>query len=204
MSRLGVLLTLVAAVGVVLIAPAARAQQAGEASTRSHLQPGDQIRVRLWQEPQLSGDYPVDETGHVSLPLLGMRQVTREPADEVKRTLMQEYDRQLRNQPAQITLLHRIRILGAVPNPGLYHVDPTMTLGDAIALAGGIEDDGDEDGIRVRRDGRAHPVRLDRGSEMTAIRSGDEVFVPRRAWVSRNATFILGAVISATALILSR
>ena len=182
----------------------AQAGDGGGSDPTSMLQPGDRIHVQLWQEPQLSGEYPVDESGYVSLPLVGLRQVTRRPADQVKRMLVEEYARQLRNQPAQITLLHRVRVLGAVRDPGLYHVDPTMTLGDVIARAGGIQNDGEEDSIRLYRQGRIYRTRLSRGHGLTSVRSGDEIFVPRKSWVERNARFILGAVISASALILSR
>lgn len=174
------------------------------APAQASLEPGDQIQIRLWQEPQLSGDYPVDESGYVSLPLVGLRKVTDRPASEVKRMLVEEYARQLRNQPAQITILRRIRVLGAVRDPGLYHIDPTMTLGDAIAMAGGVENDGRENSIRIYRDGRVHRARLDRGAGLTTIVSGDEIFVPRKSWMERNATFLLGAIISASAVILTR
>lgn len=168
-----------------------------------YLRPGDIVRIHLWQEPGLSGDYPVDEAGLVSLPLVGVRQATRMPAEELKRELIEEYGRQLRNQPAQITLLQRVRILGAVQNPGLYHVDATMALGDAIALAGGVRADGDENQVLVTRGGRTHRASLERGTAMT-LESGDEILVPRRSWISRNATWLLGVAISATTLILTR
>lgn len=168
------------------------------------LQPGDRVRVSLWQEPQLSGEFPVDESGLVSLPLLGVRQVTRLPADQVKRQLAEEYSRQLRNQPAHIILLRRVRVLGAVAQPGLYHVDPTLSLGDVVALAGGVRPDGDGDDVRVTRRGRVYRADVERGLGVTWIESGDEVFVPRSTWLERNATWLLGAVISATTLIVTR
>jgi polysaccharide export outer membrane protein len=162
------------------------------------------IRVSLWQEPQLSGEFPVDESGLVSLPLLGVRQVSRLPADQVKRQLAEEYARQLRNQPAHITLLRRVRILGAVADPGLYHVDPTLSLGDVVALAGGVDPDGDPNDVRVTRRGQLYRASLERGLGVSWVESGDEIFVPRNSWLERNATWLLGAVISATTLILTR
>lgn len=178
--------------------------QGAPAQPLGYLEPGDRIRVDLWQEPGLSGDYPVDENGIVALPLLGVRQVTRLPAEQVKRQLVEEYARQLRNQPAHVTLLRRVRILGAVGNPGLYHVDPTLGLGDVIALAGGVRDDGDGDQVRVTRRGRVMRASVERGLGVTTVESGDEIFVPRRTWMERNATWFLGALISATTLIVTR
>lgn len=181
----------------------ARAQQYGAPP----LEPGDQIRVQMVQEPTLSGDFTVDASGTISLPLVGRQQVAGVPADQLKSRLQQEYDRQLRNEPAQITFLRRVRVLGAVRDPGLYHVDETMTLGDAIALAGGVLPDGKDGGIRIRRNGEVVRADLDRSSAATALRSGDEIYVPRRGWFVRNASWLVGAAvsaISAAALIATR
>lgn len=204
----------VAAIAALAALPARAQQYGGDARPQpvqpatpglaSPLGPGDAIRLQLWQEPALSGDYTVDESGLVVLPLLGVRQVTRHPADQVKRQLVQEYGRQLRNQTAQITLLRRVRVLGAVENPGLYHVDPTMGLADAVALAGGVGPDGNADAIRITRWGRTYRASLERGLGVQWVESGDEIFVPRRSWLERHATWLLGAAISATTLILTR
>ncbi|HUP19948.1 MAG TPA: polysaccharide biosynthesis/export family protein [Gemmatimonadota bacterium] len=200
-----------AVAAVLLCATPARAQNGSTATSPAEayaaavpLQPGDMVRVSLWQEPQLSGEFPVDESGLVALPLLGVRHVTRLPANQVKRQLAEEYSRQLRNQPAHITLLRRVRILGAVANPGLYHVDPTLSLGDVVALAGGVQPDGDDDDVRVTRRGQVYQASLERGLGVSWVESGDEIFVPRNSWLERNATWFLGAIISATTLILTR
>ncbi|MFN2382973.1 MAG: polysaccharide biosynthesis/export family protein, partial [Gemmatimonadota bacterium] len=77
---------LAAALLLALAAPLA-AQSAADAG-QSPLAPGDIVRLRFVQEPELSGDFPVDEGGRVSLPLLGFRDVTRYPADYLKRQLV--------------------------------------------------------------------------------------------------------------------
>lgn len=197
---------ILASLALVAATPA-MAQREGRETVRatpSPLQPGDKVRVFLWQEPDLSGEYLIDETGVVSLPILGARQVTRRPARQVKRQLEAEYDRQLRNQPAQITFLRRVRILGEVGQPGLYHVDATMTLGDAIALAGGVTPNGDADDIRILREGSRIRARLDQGAGMGAVESGDEILVPRRSWIERNATFLIGTILTTSAILITR
>lgn len=168
------------------------------------LEPGDKIGVRLWQDPQLSGEFVVDESGYVSLPLLGLRQVTRRPAGEVKRQLMDEFGRQLRNQTAQITMLHRVRVLGAVGEPGLYFADGTMTLADVVAEAGGVAPDGDQNDVRIERAGKVYRTRLDRGLGEIPIQSGDVVIVEQRSWLARNAGVVIGAFISAVTIVVTR
>lgn len=188
---------------VTLLAPEARGQSTARAPEFA-LAPGDIVRVRLPREPELSGDYHVDEGGFATLPILGVRQVTRWPADRVKRQLVAEYDRHLRNQTAHITMLRRIRILGEVNDPGLYHVDPTMALGDALALAGGVSGGGRMDDVRVQRDGRVIRSDLTGASPLPQLRSGDQILVPRRAWLTRNTGMLIGAVLSAVTIIATR
>ena len=169
------------------------------------LAPGDAIQLAFWREPQLSGDYPIDETGTVVLPLLGARTVTRLSPAELKRTLLEEYAQQVRNQEVRITLLRRIRILGAVKNPGLYRIDPTMTLGDALALAGGTTPDGKLKGIQVVRNGQEVRSRLDINLQLLGqVRSGDQILVPQRGWFARNGPYVIGGAISAIGIILAR
>jgi polysaccharide export outer membrane protein len=183
----------------------APAPDSGAGAAAQPLAPGDAIQLAFWREPQLSGDYPIDETGMVVLPLLGARQVSQLSPAELKRTLLEEYAQQVRNQEVRITLLRRIRILGAVKNPGLYRVDPTMTLGDALALAGGTTSEGRLKGIKMFRNGRQVRTRLDINLQLLEqIRSGDQLLVPERSWFARNAPYMIAATISAAGIIIAR
>lgn len=201
-------LAIAAVVVVVALAGGAplAAQPGGAIAVRpvSYLQPGDMIRVHLWQDPEMSGEFVVDESGYVSLPLVGYRQVTGRPAETVKRQLVEEYGRQLRNQTAQITMLHRVRVLGAVGQPGLYFADATMSLGDLVAEAGGVAPEGDEGDVRIQRAGRVYRTRLDRGFGEVPIQSGDVIFVDRQSWLERNASVVIGALVSAVTIVVTR
>lgn len=106
-------------------------------ATDEPLAPGDIIGVSFSVERNLDGQFPVDETYGVGLPLLGWTDVEGLSGSTLRDSLLVAYVAQVRNQTVQITLLRRVRYLGAVQAPGLYHVDPTMSLIDAIALAGG-------------------------------------------------------------------
>jgi polysaccharide export outer membrane protein len=165
------------------------------------LSPGDMVRLHFWQEPQFSGDFPVDERGIATLPLLGPRQMTQWPADQVKAQLIREFARQLRDQPAQITMLRRVAIIGAVQDPGLYHVDPTMRVGDVLALAGGPTPDARLNRAVVLRQGRVIQNRIDNTVLLRNFRSGDQIMVPQRPWIERNAAIVIGAGLSVVAII---
>lgn len=168
------------------------------------LRPGDVVRITIWREDDLSGDFSVDRDGIVVLPLLGEKQVTGVPIARLRNTLLREYQLQLRNTSIQITPLRRINVLGEVKKPGLYEVDPTITLAGVVALAEGTTASGDLNQIRIFRDGEV--IRQQAGAENTLedvdIRSGDQVIVGQRNWFSRNSTFVVSLLLSVTGILI--
>ena len=195
---------LAAVLGCMAVSSVQVQAQGGATAPENALVPGDAIRLAFWREPELDGEYPVDETGTVVLPLLGHRKVTEVPPGELKETLLREYAEQLRNQEVQVTLLRRVRVLGAVHVPGLYYVDPTMTLGDAIALAGGATSDGKLNEIKIFRAGEETRSDLDSSTRIAEeVRSGDQIMVPERSWFARNGAVIVAATISAVGFIVA-
>ena len=195
------ILTIVVA-GTALVAGAVRGQST---EAMAPLAPGDAIRIAFWREPELNGEYPVDETGMVVLPLLGARSVSSFAPAQLKTQLTDDYAKELRTpDDVQIVLLRRVRVLGAVKEPGLFLVDPTMTLGDAVALAGGATADGKLNGIRIMRGGLEVRADLDQSTPMAEhLRSGDQILVPQKSWLSRNTTLVIGGGLSAAALIIA-
>lgn len=154
------------------------------------LQPGDVVRLSISREEGMSGDYAVDATGHAALPLIGMRLVTNVQAEQARQDILAAYEEQLQNQTIQVVFLRRVRVLGEVRNPGLYHVDPTMTLGDAIALAGGPTTDASDD-IQIFRAGTEIHADMTRPA-IQQVESGDHIVVQDRGWWSRNARYVFG------------
>jgi protein involved in polysaccharide export with SLBB domain len=160
------------------------------------IQPGDLIRVKVWREPDLSDSTRVDEHGNVTLPRLGQVPVAGISADSVRSLIVTTYARFLRDPAVEVTVLPRVTILGAVRTPGVRNLDPTMTIADALAVAGGAAPDGKTDRVEVRRRGERLPVKLSLDARLaeTPIQSGDQLFVPQRSWLSRNAGIVIGAV----------
>jgi protein involved in polysaccharide export with SLBB domain len=172
---------------------------------RAGLLAGDLLRVEIWREEDLSGEFPVDQNGDVVLPLLGERHVTGIPIEELRQSLLIDYRRELRNPSITITPLRRIYVLGEVNEPGLLTVDPTVSLAGAVALAGGANQQGDLRRIQVIRSGQ--PV-LDGVAPTAAlstldVRSGDQIFVGRRSWLDRNSTFLVSSVLSITSIVIT-
>jgi protein involved in polysaccharide export with SLBB domain len=169
------------------------------------LRPGDVLRIEIWREPDLTGEYLVDEVGEVTLPLLGTRRVTGQSVRDLRDTLIEEYRVHLRNPSISIIPLRRINVLGEVARPGLYSVDPTVSLAGAVALAGGATQNGDLNRVRIIRGGETIRERVGAGETLSTldVQSGDQVIVDRRSWFERNSTFVVSMLISVTSIAIS-
>lgn len=191
-----------------LLPPAAGwTQQAGPAPEQVgiFLQPGDLVRVQVYREDELNGEFPVDPDGIVVLPLIGPQRVTDVPVRILRDQLVEEYRVHLRNPSITITPLRRVNILGEVQRPGLYPIDPTISLAGAVALAGGTTQIGNLNRIRVLRGDEVIHGRLGVSQTLSAadIRSGDQIIVERRSWFDRNSTFVVSALLSFTSIVTS-
>lgn len=167
------------------------------------LYPGDAIKLLIWQEPDLSGTFRVDENGMVTLPLLGPRSVVNTSPIELRNSLVQEYGAQIKNPSIEVTVLRRISVVGEVQKPGVFDVDPTMRLGEVIAMAGGVTPTGNSDKITLFRNG----VEIAEDLDVTApvgnrLWSGDQVVVEKTSWVSRNQGMVIGMGATITGLVL--
>jgi polysaccharide biosynthesis/export protein len=161
----------------------------------SALRPGDVLRIRIFREPDLSGEFTVDENGVVTLPKLGPIRVGDESVATLKARIVSSYATYI-TQPVEITPLLRVRVLGEVRTPGLYKVEPGMTLNDAIALAGGATSTGRTDRVSLIRNGRSVDAVLSPNAVLgeSPVQSGDQLFVPERSWLSRNPGMLFGAI----------
>lgn len=192
---------------LLLLAAPARdvAAQSAPAAERSWLQPGDVIMLEVWREKDLTGAYMVDPSGTVTLPLLGPRKVVGLSFEVLRDQLLAEYQRELRNPSINITPMRRIFVLGEVNQPGLYTVDPTISLAGAVAMAGGANSQGDLRRVRVIRDGSVvlKGVPAEAALASVNILSGDQIFVDRRNWFERNSTFVVSALLSITSILIT-
>jgi protein involved in polysaccharide export with SLBB domain len=169
------------------------------------LQPGDMVRVQIWREQDLSGEFIVDERGLITLPMLGEKRVQGVQAGDLRASLIQAYSVQLRNPSITITPHRRVNVLGEVQRPGIYPVDPTISLAGVLALAGGTTPAGDMRRIRILRDGHVVRERIDATETLGSInvRSGDQIEVGRRNWVTSNPTSVFTLILSSASLLLA-
>ena len=166
------------------------------------LRPGDIVKVVVWREEDLTGEFLVDQSGQVILPRVGKWEVAGETESSLEERLNAALRDELRNNAADVIVLRRVQVLGAVKEPGLYRLDNTMRLGDALALAGGVDPTGRKDRIDIVREGERYVIHLDddRGLVEAALRSGDSLYVPQRNWFVRNYGAVLTGLSSLTSL----
>jgi polysaccharide export outer membrane protein len=172
------------------------------------LLPGDVIRVAIWREEDLSGEFQVDQDGSVILPLLGRRQVVGISPDRLREQLTEEYGNFLVNTAVNVTLLRRVVVLGEVRMPGQYTLDATQSVADLIARAQGLTPDGNAEDIRLLRQGESFRTNLSGTLSIVeaGIRSGDQIVVGKRPWLSRNFPSLVGvaSIIANVFVIVSR
>jgi len=117
----------------------------------------DVLAINVWKEPDVSRVIPVRSDGRISLPLAGELQA----AGETPKQLEQEISKRLASyiSEPEVTVIvqesksRRINILGMVAKPGSYLLANSMTVLDAIAIAGGFKDFAKQKNIYVLRQG---------------------------------------------------
>ena len=189
---------MMAACGLLLAAQGASAQQPAlaEKASQEYVQPGDVVKLWIWREEELSGEFLVPESGIVVFPKIGAQRVTERPMAALRDALLTEFQRYLRNPSIEITFLRRVNVLGAVRKPGVYPLDPTMTIAMAIAMAEGTTPEGRSDRVELIRNGERLVANISQRTRIAElpIRSGDQLYVPERSWLSRNGGFVAALV----------
>ncbi len=147
-----------------------------------HLGPGDALRVIVFGEEQLSGEFRVDGTGKVAMPLIGevsaKDRSTRDLEKEITTRLSAGY---VKEPKVSVEVLnHRpFFILGEVRNPGQYQYVNGMTALSAVAMAGGYTYRAKEDYVLITRG--ADPKKEIRKAPITTSVMPDDVLrVPER------------------------
>ncbi len=129
---------------LLLSCQAASAQESSEPQeileTMYTLGSGDRIKVTVFGEDDLSGEFQVDGSGHISFPLIGELRVRGLSLRELEQDIIKELkDGFLRDPSVSLEVLNYrpFYILGEVNKPGQYEYVSGITLHNAVAMAGG-------------------------------------------------------------------
>lgn len=141
--------------------PDAGSAQTFTGPTEYLLDAGDRIRVIVYNEPELSGEFEIDGSGVVAYPLVGQviakGKTTRDFEEAVAAALRDGYLIDPRVS-VEVTNFRPIYIIGEVETGGEYPYVNGMTVLNAVALAGGYSYRADEDRAYVQRAGTGYEV----------------------------------------------
>ena len=179
----------------------AHAQQpsVGAAPTEYRLGAGDVVRIVVFQNPELTLETRITESGAVSYPLLGSVRLGGQTVTSAEKLIADG----LRNgnfvKSPQVTLVltqvrgNQANVLGQVNRPGRYPIEVAdMRLTDVLAMAGGAANNGaDTVVVTGVRDGKPFRTEVDLPSVFSAggrdkdllILNGDAVWVDRQPLV---------------------
>lgn len=193
-----------AALALAVLAAACTRRQAQPPSTTPlradsvlTLRPGDVIKIQVWQHEELSGEFPVDENSNLLYPIVGELDVRGMSVQDLRARIRAELGRLFTQPYVAVVPLFRVAVLGEVYRPGLYSVDPTLTVYDLVALAGGATRAANERDLRLIRAGELYPLPLDARAisrstlRELGVRSGDRLLVPRRTFTKEDWLLVL-------------
>jgi polysaccharide biosynthesis/export protein len=110
------------------------------------LGPLDVVRVTVFQVPELSGEFQVDERGFLDLPLIGAVDVRQQRPEQLSGYLEKTYGARYLNVPDVTVRLmasnnRSVTVDGGVKQPGVLQLNAKTSLLAALARAGGIDNE---------------------------------------------------------------
>ncbi|WP_162140028.1 polysaccharide biosynthesis/export family protein [Sphingomonas sp. Mn802worker] len=140
------------------------------------LAPLDTVSVTVFQVPDLSHDYVVDQAGRLTMPLLGyvnaVGLTTAELGVNIAKGLDAKYLRDPNVTVALKSSVSRVfTVDGSVRQPGVYELNSSMSLVQAIAVAKGTDELANPHRVAIFRmiSGRRSAAAFD----LTSIRRGE-------------------------------
>jgi polysaccharide export outer membrane protein len=164
------------------------------------LGPGDDIRITVFQNPDLSLDTRVNESGTISYPLVGSVDVGGKPIGAAEKSIASALKSGGFVQQPQVNILllrirgNQVSVLGEVNRPGRYPIETFNThVSEMLANAGGITSNmgpsgggadklilvGWRNGERIRKEIDVPSMFLNSdSSEDIKVEAGDIIYVP--------------------------
>lgn len=153
----------------------------------------DVLLVNVWKETEISRSVLVRPDGKISLPLIGDLPANGRTPGQLRDDITQRLRRYLSDPEVTVIVQEaksrKFNILGEVERPGSYALGQSMTVLDAIAVAGGFRDFAKTTKIfvlRVNADGSRARISFNykeaiKGTKLyqvTELHPGDTIVVP--------------------------
>ncbi len=126
------------------------------------LRSGDLLKIRVYRDSELSGQYLIDAQGNVQMPGVGViKAAGLDPTQITERMIEAFRARGFRTPEIAIQPLIRVSVLGEVRAPSLYPVEPGVSLIQLLTLAGGPTDRANLRKAQVIRENHVFTVDLE-------------------------------------------
>jgi polysaccharide biosynthesis/export protein len=146
------------------------------------LRPSDQLRIKVYNEDSISGDYQVDSAGFISIPLAGRVRAGGRTTAQLEQAIASQLNRGVIKNPrvnVQISSHAPFYIHGEVKRAGEFPYRPGLTVSDAVATAGGFTYRANEQHAFVRRAGANAEIIYSLAARVP-IYPGDNIRIPER------------------------
>jgi polysaccharide export outer membrane protein len=187
-------------------APVAAQNSVAARDTNVVLHPGDMVKVTVWRNQEMSGDFMVGVNGALRHPLYQEVPIAGIPLYQVEQRLTQFLTKYEQNPQLVVEPLFKVTVGGEVRLPNLYPLPRTTTVSQAVAQAGGVTQDGRLNKIDLYRGGQKIEMDLTEPSGRWAnepIQSGDQIIVTKKSNFVRNVFLPLVGVAGAVASIIN-
>ena len=144
---------------------------------------GDKVKVTVFGEADLSGQYEIDGAGVVAFPLIGEVKVNGGTARDLEKKIADKLrDGFLKNPTVSVEILtyRPFFILGEVKRPGSYAYKSGLNVLNAVALAGGYTYRAKSSVWVITRAGDQNYQEREVTDGDFRIQPGDTIFIPER------------------------
>ncbi|WP_050750657.1 polysaccharide biosynthesis/export family protein [Paramagnetospirillum magneticum] len=146
------------------------------------LGPNDKVKITVFGEPDLSGEFEIGGSGTLAMPLVGEIPLGGKNLSQAS-GLLAERLRQgiLRDPKVSVEVLNYrpFFILGEVNQPGSYPYVNGMTVVNAAAIGGGFTYRADKKDIKITREGAQGKTEI-KGQMESTVMPGDVIWVGER------------------------
>ena len=149
--------------------------------------PQDLLEINVFKVPDLSKEVRVDDSGNISLALIGSVHAAGLSASQLEQQIAGRLEKDYMHNP-QVNVLvkeathNKITVGGAVNKPGVFPLAGDTTVTQAIAMAEGLNKLAVKNNVTVFRNGQPFTVELESVSKGLQpdpmVSAGDKIYVP--------------------------
>jgi polysaccharide biosynthesis/export protein len=146
------------------------------------LGPNDRVRLKVYGEADITGEYEVDSTGQISVPLAGHIKAAGLTTKQLERAVTSALSKGIVRDPrvnVEVALYRPYYILGEVKKGGEYPYRLGLTVMDAVASAGGFTYRANENKVFLRRAGGGVEEAYSLDAPVPVF-PGDNIRIPER------------------------